>query len=847
MKKAVIKGAVFALTFFAVLLTAGKIMNHGNNDMTAEMAPAGFPVVYMQSDGTRYNELHGYARSMDTAYMRDTITALDAGRGFEFAIETYGESLTKIAYEVRSVNGERLIENGEITDYVQQGSEVVGAVALKDLLDRNTEYELILLLSTGKNSNIRYYTRIIWAEDYYTGEKLAFVRDFHEKTFDKEAVKELARYMETDSTGDNSTLQRVDIHCSLNQVSWGNLAVSQIGDAVFNVSELAAQTATINGHYVVSAGTGNDIRYFYVEEYYRIRYTTDRVYLLDFVRTMNSILNERDEIYVNDKIMIGVETEDMQFVESEDGNVFAFEVQNRLYSYNVTTNKLAVVYGFYDAEHADARTLYNQHDIRILAIDEGGNVDFAVFGYMNRGTHEGEVGIQVYHFDSAMNTVEEVVYIPYDKTYQILKKEVEQLLYLNREGFLYLSLDNTVYEINLIDRICSVIIEAVQDESIQVSASMRMAVWQRGGELYSSGQLTLTDLGDRAPVSIAAGSDEYILPMGFMGEDLVYGLAKQADVETDRAGRVTFPMYTVRICDSKGNTLKTYEQEGIYVSGCTIQNNQIVLTRLIRREQGGYAVTTPDYIMNSTETTAGKNTISAVTTENYGKFIQIAVKKSIDAKTLQILTPKEVLYEGGRRLDLMQDSSLPRYYVYGENGVEGIYHSPAKAVLLAEAASGVVTDDEGAYVWIRGNRSVKNQIMAIGGTSAGESKSSLAVCLDTLLQYEGVVRNAEYLLSAGETVMEFLTESLDGAQILDLEGCSLDSVLYFVNRDIPVLASLKDGSAVLVIGFNQYNVVLMDPGKTTDKDCVYKMGIHDATKWFEENGNVFITYLPVSE
>lgn len=95
--------------------------------------------------------------------------------------------------------------------------------------------------------------------------------------------------------------------------------------------------------------------------------------------------------------------------------------------------------------------------------------------------------------------------------------------------------------------------------------------------------------------------------------------------------------------------------------------------------------------------------------------------------------------------------------------------------------------------------------------------------------------------------MQILTESLDHSQILDLEGCSLDSVLYYVNRDIPVLASLKDGSAVLVIGFNQYNVVLMDPGKATDKDCVYKMGIHDATKWFEENGNVFITYLPISE
>lgn len=844
MKKAVGKGIVFALTFLIVLAAAGRIMNQGNHDMTAEMPAAGFPVIYMLSDEACYNELHGYGQSMDTAYMRETITALDQDRSLLFAIETYGENLTRIAYEVRSVNGERLIENGELSDYTKQGDRIVAAVELKDLLEQNEEYELILIVSTARHNNIRYYTRIIWADEYHVAEKLAFARDFHEKSFDKEAVRELARYMETDASGDHSSLQYVDIHCTLNQVSWGNLPVSREGDVVFQITELAEQTASITGHYLIRTGEGKDSRYFYVEEYYRVRYTEDRMYLLDYVRTMNSILDEQDEIYVNDKIMIGVASPEMQLVESEDGNVFAFEVQNRLYSYNVTTNKLAVIFGFYDREQMDARTLYNQHGIRILGIDEGGNVDFAVFGYMNRGTHEGEVGIQVSHYDSSLNTVEEVVYIPYSKTYQILKREAEQLLYLNREGFLYLILDNTLYEVDLQNRTCSAIMEAAEDESIRVSEDMRMAVWQSGGSLYASEALTLMDLSANSRVEITAGSGEFILPLGFMGEDLLYGLAKKADVCTDQAGMVTFPMYVVHICDAEGKLLKSYEQEGVYVSGCSMQNNQIALTRLKKLEQGGYEETTPDYIMNRSEDTAGKNTISVVNTENYGKFIQIAVKKSIDTKSLQILTPKEVLYEGGRSLSIQRETEDPHYYVYDGTGVAGICRNPAKAIQLAEERAGVVMDDEGACVWMRGNRSVKNQIMAIGGTAAEEEDSSLAVCLDTMLQYAGVVRNTEYLLSTGRTAREIMTENLEEMQVLDLEGCSLDSILYFVNQDIPVLASLRDGNAVLVIGFNQYNVVLMNPRKGSDQDCVYKMGIQDATAWFEENGNVFLTYLP---
>jgi len=53
-----------------------------------------------------------------------------------------------------------------------------------------------------------------------------------------------------------------------------------------------------------------------------------------------------------------------------------------------------------------------------------------------------------------------------------------------------------------------------------------------------------------------------------------------------------------------------------------------------------------------------------------------------------------------------------------------------------------------------------------------------------------------------------------------------------------VLAVMQDGSAVLVIGFNEQNVVLMDPLTGT----VYKKGMNDARGMFEENGNRFIAY-----
>ena len=838
--KAVIKGIVLGLVFFIALFVISRIMNKGNNDLTVEMPAAEFPVVYMGMDGLLYNELHGYAKEMDTAYMRDTITALNEGRSTQFQIESYGQAIRNISYEIRSVDGERLIENTQLTEYSEDANTIAGEITVKDLIEENTEYAMILMLQTENGQTIRYYTRIVWAPDFHLQEKLAFAVDFHEKSFDKEAVKELARYMETNSEGDNTTLHRVDIHCSLNQVAWGNLPVQREREAVFNVTELAEQTASIVGSYIVSASDEDgDKTYFYVEEYYRLRYTPDRMYLLSYVRNMNTLLDEQSSIYVNDKIMLGVAAEDLPLYESEDGNVFAFVMQNRLYSYNVTTNKMAVVFGFYDEAHADSRTLYNQHDIKVLDIDEGGNIHFAVYGYMNRGRHEGEVGVQIYYYSSTLNTIEEELYIPYDGTYRMLRAEMKQLLYLNREEYLYLLLGGSVYEINLQERSGALILEVSQDESMWVSDSNKMMVWQNGSSLYESKQLILMDLGSRERVEIDAGGGDYILPLGFMGEHLIYGLAKKEDVVEDSSGGILFPMYAVYIRNEAGEILKSYRQEDIYIRGCSLQNNQITLERLLRLEDGTYTETTQDYIMNNATADIRKNTLDVVITESYGKYVQIKVSQTIDSKAIQILTPKEVLYEGGKELLIDKEDTAERYYVYGPDGTTAIYRSPARAVSLADNWSGVVLDKEGGYIWMRGNRALRNQIMAIEAASATEEKSSLAVSLDTMLLYEGIVKNSAYLLSTGETAYSILEKNLENARILELEGCSLDSVLYYVNQDIPVLACLKDGNAVLLVGFNEYNVLFVNPLTGS----IERMGKNDATQWFEENGNFFITYI----
>ena len=841
MKKTIIRIAVCVVVFLASALIIGSIMNQGHNNMTMEMAPATLPMITMESGGVACNELHGNTVEMDVAYQKDCITLLGEGRQANFTVDTFGREITGISTEVRSIDGSRLIENSEVTGWKANGKSFSVSLTLKDLIDTNTQYSLTLILELEGEQKVYYYTTILWNDDVHISEILEFATDFHGKLYDKEVAKELTNYLESNSKlTDNGTFHKVNIHSSFQQITWGSLEPVQEDAASIRLTQISGNVASLLMDFVVSTGEGKNKIYYNVEEYYRVRYTSERMYLLDYERTMTQI-PDTTRMYANDKILLGITDENVDMMESADGNTVVFSDMGQLLSYNAATNGLTVIFSFYGKDNADRRTLYDNHGIKILDVDEGGNVKFAVYGYMNRGRHEGETGIQIISYDNSLNTIEEEVYIPYSKSYAVLKDEMEQLLYRNRQQHVYFFLENGVYDVDLENRSAEQLVSIRQDDSLQVSENHEIIVWQEGDDINHSNQLNVRNLNTGEQTVIRAEDGEAIRPLGFMGEDIIYGVARESDIRTENSGQIFYPMYKVCISNSSGNNLKEYGQDGIYIVDCAIEGNQITLSRIQRSENGSYQEILNDQIMNNVEEEPGQNKVVTADIDIYERYVQIQTKTTIDTKTIKVLNPKEVVFEGGRELTLDAVSEVSRYYVYNAYGVQGIYSAPGKAVKEAYDSSGVVTNDRGITVWLKGNRVSRNQIMAIKEESVTDQKNSLTVCLDNILRHAGITRNTEYDLAQGKTAIQILEENMTGVQVLDLSGCSLDAVLYYVNQDIPVLAILEDGEAVLVTGFNEFNVVIMEP--STGK--LYKKGMNDATTWFAENGNHFISYMKI--
>ena len=164
MKKFLIKSGVFMTVFILTIIIAGRFMNRGNQDMTMKMGKATLPVVTFVQDDILINELHGHTVKVDVASMAQNIVELGENRRVEFQVKTYDAVVEKIALEVRNCDGSRLIEKIQMNEFSEEEGIICLETELKDLLEKGTEYALVVVISDENGKESRYYTRCIWEE-----------------------------------------------------------------------------------------------------------------------------------------------------------------------------------------------------------------------------------------------------------------------------------------------------------------------------------------------------------------------------------------------------------------------------------------------------------------------------------------------------------------------------------------------------------------------------------------------------------------------------------------------------------------------------------------------------------
>ena len=840
MRKGVIKAIVLSVIFVSSVIFFSIITNQVNEDLTTEMAQASLPVISLYTDNIEVNELHGYTEEMDSAFMRDTITPISENRMLPVKISTYGNEIETISYEIRSLDGKRLVANAAVETFEPIGEHIEVSLPIQNLLEKGTEYLLVICLGY-KETEVRFYTRIIEPKDCYVAECLAFVQEFHDTTFSKENIENIKMYLEL-TTGDNTTLQYTNLNSGLKQVGWANLEGERLTVATPSIKEITPTYSVISMNYVLArVDEDGTSEYFNVEENYRVRYTTQRMYMLNFERHVNEIFRGETADLAGKYIQLGIRSGDVEYKSSDTGNIVAFVQEGELWSYNQSENTLAKVFSFRGYEGIDERENYGAHDIKIVNVDEAGSITYIVYGYMNRGVHEGKVGTAIYRYDSLANTNEEVLFIASKQSYEVIKADLGQLMYVNEGSVFFVMLGGSVYSIDLNTMETKEVIADLAESEYAISESNRLFAWIEPKNEVGSGEISILDFTTERTETIKAAEGEYLLPLGFLGEDLVYGAVKVSDVETDAAGKAVYPMYKLSIAGlvaGEAKILKDYEKAGYYIWDVEFDDDTIYLNR-VQHNGSGYVSTDTDMIMNREGDTNKTAFVEKKQDEQKQAVMRLALKKTISEEQPKLLTPKQILLEESPEVVFEQADLLSEYYVYANGEVLLATDEVSEAIHVANEAMGVVIDKEQQYIWKRARKTLQTAFKGIQVGDEDRGAGSIAQCINAMLQWEGTNISVSALFAQGDTPKDVLSNTLRDVRVLDLTGCAVEDVLYYISNGVPVFAMADTQSAVLIIGYDALNVTIYNPVQ----NIAVRKSIEEAEAMFSRAGSIFFTYL----
>ena len=786
------------------------LMNNETTDDRSDMNNPTLPEVMVDFGGNLSNRMYGYKQKMRADYVRDCVTPLDTTKALSLVVNPYDAKVKSLSYEIRTSDGSKVLENRKIKSLKSSENYLRTDIEITSPLLMNQEYSLQILLDTDEG-DIYYYTRLVSRSSTNTSQYVEFVSNFAQMCMDKNSADNLAAYLEPSESSVRNYAD-ISIQSSLADISWGNLSPQISKKGIPVIKDINETTASVSMEYELTAiDEEGKTEYYNVTEFYRMRYTESRIRLLDFERSAEQIFNPSLSVISDNGLLLGVRDKNVSTLTDKEGTVVAFVQAGELWTYAPDTGKFVKVFGFRKDSDSDFRDSRVEHDIKLLNVSDTGDVDFMVYGYMNRGPHEGYCGVGIYHYNCDQNVIEEKVFLPDQKSYDFLKSDMGILSYVSKDNQLFLLLSQKLYQIDIQNSKYQTLVENINEDQFAVSETNGHAAWRvtKGDQ---KGQIVMIDFETRETRNITPEQSQKLEVIGFMNEDLIYGTVQDGDVLTDENGHSKTGISTLRIEDFDGNVKKEYHQDGLYITDVTL-GDTLLEFKLCKKKGNSYKAKKKDNIMNNGSSSAGLISVEQTSSDRRGMMVRLKFKDSPGTDEPLIFQAK--LRSTDEKIVQLNVESTDQeiYYVYARGHLDSTGPDPAKAVKRADKQTGVVLNREQQYVWERGN--VKTQ-------------------------YTMNTEDVPEIIRSGSWDKDKLQEGLGSAgTIIDLTGCSLENILYEVSAQRAVIAKTDADSSVVIVGFDEYNTYIMDPSTGEVKPY----GMNDSTTLFQKAGNVFITYL----
>ena len=698
------------------------------------------PKLYNVLDDYYINKMYGYSNEMDAA-VSDNILSLvldDFSMKFRIVDADISE-IEDFDYSIRKFDTNELVESGERT---KVESDIID-LHLSSLMEENKEYSLELKLYTN-GKTYHYYSRIIRSNTEFLKKLIDMANTFSNNNFDSNTARDNSVYLESDGTGNSRGLEYVTLKSDFEMISYNGMSLTP--------AEKEVTLVNYNGkvgeiHFSFTADAYG--KTYNIEENFICKSGAQRLYMLDYTRTMNQkILNK---LTVDKKIDLGMGNRGSRIITNAKVDKIAFLADNKLFLSDGKKENVDVIYSC-------GKNNY------IMPLKFGDGLYFINYGYNLDDSHIGEVGVCLLKYMEDTKKVSKLAFIKTDVDFDSLKESIDELAYMGDSGMLYIKLLDKVVGLDITSGSYVTVAENLETGKYSISQDKSLLSWNVGDGLniynFAVGENKQLD-----------NANEVMLPIGYIGSDLVVAIQSQNISNTVNGKSVGSIFEKISIYNNLLELQKEYTYDGRYIDNINVSGNRVHI-ELYQYDGENFTRLGEDTIISS-KSVASESRLSSYADSYRGKNYVIDYTKKIDreisySKTLEI-EASDLEYD----IELNTSYLKNMYYVYINSKLKGIYDDPVRAVEDAYTDMGFVRRN-GIMIYVR-------------------------AMVDT-------ASNINFEASAAGEYVNYWENN----ELTRFRGITLKEAMYFLTIKKPVFTFTAINNPVILTGYDSKTVTIYD-------------------------------------
>lgn len=701
---------------------------------------ANIPKLYNVIGDYYINKMYGYSDEMDTMVSDNVLSLMLDDFSMKFRIvDTNISEIEEFDYSIRTFDTNELVESG---DRKKVDGDILD-LRLSSLMEENKEYFLQLRLYT-KEKTFNYYTRIIRSDIDFAKKLIDMANTFSNNNFDSNNARENAMYLESDGTGNARGLEYVTLKSDYEMMSYNGMKLTP--------SEKEVKLVNYNGkigeiHFSYTADS--DGKSYNIEENFICKAGSQRLYMLDYTRTMNQRLSK--SLQYAKKIDLGIGNRATNIISSKSGEKLAFLADNKLFLSDSKNGKLELVYT-------------GGNNDSILPLKFGDSLYFLSYGYNVDDTHIGDVGVSLLKYGWDSKKVSKLAFVKVDVDAASLKESINELAFMVDGGMLYLKLLDKVVGLDIASGSYVTVAENLEYGKYSISQDKSLLSWNVGDGLniynFATGENKQLD-----------NANEVMLPIGYIGSDLVVAIESQ-NVSSTINGKSSGNIFEkLSIYNNLLELQKDYTYDNRYIDNIKVSGNRVHID-LYQYDGTNFTRAGEDTII-SNKSVKNDSRVSFYTDNFRGKNYVIDSTKYIES---EVSYAKELSIDSSNTLyniELNGTYLQKMYYVYINSKLAGIYDEPVKAIEDAYADMGFVRRN-GIMVYVRA------MVETLANTNFD------------------VTQAADYV------------HYWENDRLTRFEGITLKEAMYFITIKKPVFTFTAINNPVIIIAYDSKTVTVYD-------------------------------------